>query len=101
MARMVITPGTHTFRKPYRIDNRVARAETKTHADMVGLLAAKEARNAFEGYKRSGMCGLIRCNRLSGWKKSAEKEENPPVVCFRRVWYLKGQPGNGGSPGIL
>ena len=47
MARMVITLGYHTFRKPYRIDNRVA-AETKTHADMVGLLVAKEARNAFE-----------------------------------------------------
>ena len=37
MARMVITLGYHTFRKPYRIDNRVARAETKSHADMVGL----------------------------------------------------------------
>jgi hypothetical protein len=97
MARMVITLGYHTFRKPYRIDNRVARAETKSHADMVGLLAAREARKAFERLytKRHVWTHQV---QQAEWMEEIwlRRKKNPPVVCFRTgVVPEQGQPGNG------
>jgi len=75
----------------------VARAETKSHADMVGLLAAREARKAFERLytKRHVWTHQV---QQAEWMEEIwlRRKKNPPVVCFRTgVVPEKGQPGNG------
>ncbi len=46
-SRMAILIGYHTFRKPFKIDNKVNVDSKPTHADQVGLLATCEARRGF------------------------------------------------------
>jgi len=97
MSRMVITLGYHTFRKPFRIDNRVVTGETTTHADMVGLLAAKEGREAVKQLYTKRHVWTHQLQQAE-WMADIwlKRKKNPPVVCFRTgVVPLKGQPGNG------
>ena len=97
MSRMAITLGYHTFRKPFRIDSRVATPDTKTHADMVGLLESREAREAFGRlYTRRHVWSHQL--QQAEWMRDIwlRKKKNPPVVCFSTgVVPVKGQPGNG------
>lgn len=97
MSRMAITLGYHTFRKPFRIDNRVITKETKTHADQVGLLTPRESREAFKRLytKRHVWTHQV---QQAQWMEEIwlRKKKNPPVVCFQTgVVPVKGQPGNG------
>ena len=97
MSRMAITLGFHTFRKPFRIDNRVVTAGTKSHADMVGLLEPAESQKM---YKRLYTRRHVWSHQLqqAQWMGDIwlRKKRNPPVVCFSTgVVPVKGQPGNG------
>ena len=47
-SRMAVVLGYHTFRKPFRIDNKANVDDEPTHADRVGLLGSSEARRSFE-----------------------------------------------------
>ena len=97
MSRMAITLGYHTFRKPFRIDNRVASNEMNTHAGVAGLLGPKDAQRAYARlYTHRHVWTHQR--RQSVWMEEIwlRKKENPPVVCFRTgLVKEKGQPGNG------
>ena len=97
LSRMTITLGHHTFRKPFRIDNWVITSTTQTHADLVGLLGTREAKEAlFRLYtKRHVWSQQVQQAEWMGdiW---LNRKKNPPVVCFRTgVVPVKGQPGNG------
>lgn len=48
IARMVITLGHHTFRKPYRISNLKYIEEEITHAEVAGFMKSAVAREAFQ-----------------------------------------------------
>lgn len=97
MSRMVITLGYHTFRKPYRIDNRTQTKKVKTHAEVVNLLDSRESRQAFDRlYTKRHIWSHQ--NLKAEWMEDIwlRKKKNPPVVSFRTGRVLvKGQPGNG------
>lgn len=100
MSRMVITLGYHSFRKPYRIDNRTKRVNVKTHAEVVNLLNNRETREAFDRlYTRRHLWSHQKLK--ARWMEDIwlRRKKNPPVVCFQtgRV-PEKGQPGNGWFP---
>jgi hypothetical protein len=97
MSRMVITLGYHTFRKPYRIDNRTENKDVQTHAEVVNLLDNRETQEAFDRlYTKRHLWSHQKLK--AGWMEDIwlRKKKNPPVVCFRTGMVpLKGQPGNG------
>ena len=47
LARMIITLGHHTFRKPYRITNVLPIDGCRTHAEVAGLMNSSEAKSAY------------------------------------------------------
>ena len=97
MSRMTITLGYHTFRKPFRIDNRVVTGETKTHADVAGLLGPRDTQKAYERLYTHRHVWSHQWQQAV-WMEDIwlRKKKNPPVVCFHTGLVPgKGQPGNG------
>lgn len=97
MSRMTITLGFHTFRKPFRIDNRTNGRNVITHAEMANLLNNRNTKEAFDRlYTKRHVWSHQKLK--ARWMEDIWliKKENPPVVCFRtgRV-PEKGQPGSG------
>lgn len=95
LARMAITLGHHTFRKPFRIKNRVHPG--KTHADIAGLLDNIDTQKALSRlFTRRHVWSHQRLRAV--WMEDIwlRKKKNPPVINFRTgIIPTKGQPGSG------
>jgi len=100
MSRMAILIGYHTFRKPFRIDNRTRIDGQKMHADMVNLLGTGAARKAFEQlYTHRHLWGHQKLH--ARWMEDIwlMTKKNPPVINFATGELKKrGQPGHGWMP---
>jgi len=97
MSRMAITLGFHTFRKPFRIDNRTNQKDVMTHAERANLLNNRNTKEAFDQlYTKRHVWSHQKLK--ARWMEDIwlNKKKNPPVVRFRTgLVPTKGQPGTG------
>ena len=95
LSRMAITLGYHTFKKPFRITNRLN--NNTTHAQRVNLAGTPEAKKALnELYTHRHVWTHQHLN--AQWMADVwlMRKKNPPIVSFRTGEVNpKGQPGNG------
>ena len=94
-SRMVVHLGFHTFRKPFRIDNKVNVDYALTHADQVGLLGARESRRSFSRLYTHRHLWTHQVSNAR-WREDIwlMKGKNPPLLTAKGVLSRR-QPGNG------